>query len=144
MRAPSGAEPLRLRLPDVLASVEQARQAVLAHLAPHQLSTRTLYQVELVIEELMMNQIRHAHASAGGHWLDLAVTVDPARLVLCFEDDGRPFDPTHQAPAAPPPATLDEAPVGGLGLGLVRRAASQLVYERRAGRNLLTVELPRG
>ena len=59
-------------------------------------------------------------------------------LVARIEDDGQPFDPTQVAPH-PLPSTLKEAKIGNLGIHLVRRFASRVDYERRHGRNCLTL-----
>ena len=61
-------------------------------------------------------------------------------LVLCFEDDGVPFDPLQAAPPAPPASTAD-VPPGGFGLMLTRKAASACHYERIGERNRFTVRL---
>jgi anti-sigma regulatory factor (Ser/Thr protein kinase) len=55
-----------------------------------------------------------------------------------IEDNGRQFDPTR----APPPVvatSLEKAKVGDLGIHLMRSFASGMDYERREGRNRLTL-----
>ena len=47
--------PLRLTLGNRLDELEPARQAIQAFLAPSALSPRTLYKLELVLEETFMN-----------------------------------------------------------------------------------------
>src|SRR5262249_34922652 len=65
-------------------------------------------------------------------------------LVARVEDNGRQFDPTRAPPPAPA-ASLEEAKVGEVGIHLMRSFANGMDYERRDGRNRLTlrfVELP--
>jgi anti-sigma regulatory factor (Ser/Thr protein kinase) len=135
--------PLQLRLPAELAAVERARAAVLAHLEPLALGARAVYAIELVIEETVTNIARHAYRGEAGHAFELAVDAAGDDIVLRFEDEGAPFDP-RGAPAPARPATLDEAVPGGLGIELVRRYARRVGYERRAGRNVLTVAIASG
>ena len=59
-------------------------------------------------------------------------------LVARIEDNGQPFDPTQVAPH-PLPSTLKDAKIGDLGIHLVRSFASRMDYERRHGRNRLTL-----
>jgi anti-sigma regulatory factor (Ser/Thr protein kinase) len=55
-----------------------------------------------------------------------------------IEDNGRQFDPTQVA--SPAPATsLDDAKIGDIGIHLMRSFADQMQYERRDGRNRLTL-----
>lgn len=39
-----------------------------------------------------------------------------------------------------PPETLDNAPIGGLGIQLILRLSSDVRYERRGELNILTIE----
>jgi anti-sigma regulatory factor (Ser/Thr protein kinase) len=131
---------LQLTLPAEAASVERARHAVQAHLAPLALAPRAAYRLELVLEETVMNLATHAFPAGGGHF-DLQVdVVDGKELVLRFSDDGIAFDPVQAAVPARP-ASLEAAVPGGLGLMLVRRNAQRIDYRRRDGRNVLTVAL---
>jgi anti-sigma regulatory factor (Ser/Thr protein kinase) len=52
------------------------------------------------------------------------------------EDDGRPFDPLQ----VPPPdltLSLEQRPIGGLGIHLIRNLMDEVSYARRDGRNVL-------
>jgi serine/threonine-protein kinase RsbW len=114
-----------------------------AALDREQLGTGSRYNVELVFEEVVSNIINYG--TMNGREPQVRVTFESRsdEVVLTFEDDGRPFDPTTQT--APPQArSLEEARVGGFGLTLVRKAASTLNYRRTAeGRNRLTVTVRR-
>jgi serine/threonine-protein kinase RsbW len=100
---------------------------------------RARHNAELVFEEVVSNVIRHGHAA------DISLSVDcppgARAIVLTFEDAGPPFDPLgHPLPTLP--KSLDEAPLGGLGLLLVRKASTDLRYERTADeKNRLTVTI---
>jgi anti-sigma regulatory factor (Ser/Thr protein kinase) len=137
---------LSLRLPATRASVDAARIAVLDHLAPSAPTARTLFDVELVLEEVLMNVVTHGSAGGeagmSGHGVELTVEATPGTVRMVFEDDGIAFDPTTAA-SPPRPATLADAEPGGLGIALLRRRASMLSYARRDGRNVLTVEIAR-
>jgi len=58
--------------------------------------------------------------------------------MLTVSDDGVPFDPL----AVAPPDTslpLEQRPLGGLGIHLVRHLVDEVTYERRGDRNVLTL-----
>jgi serine/threonine-protein kinase RsbW len=104
---------------------------------PTGLSSSRLADAELCLDELVTNVFRHGAAQT----LRVSVERAGADLEITIEDDGRPFDPT--AGALPPlPHTLEEATPGGRGLLLVRSIAARLRYERRDGRNRVTIAFP--
>src|SRR3546814_5979844 len=72
--------------------------------------------------------------------LSVDIGIDGDRLSLQFSDDGAPFDPT--ATAAPNlDADIDDRPIGGLGLHLIKQLAEEISYRRDGGFNLLKVIL---
>lgn len=125
--SPDALEPARRRLHDVLVG---------------QLSARAMYRVEVVLEEVLMNVMLHAHDDMALHDIGLEVRLRPDAVEMHFEDDGKPFDPTGVRDLSQP-STLEDARPGGLGLVLVRKSAKALVYERRDGRNRLRVDIER-
>jgi anti-sigma regulatory factor (Ser/Thr protein kinase) len=98
-------------------------------------------RAELLVEEVVMNVFMHGFDDSADAIVELRASVGGPTCTLVFEDAGRPFDPT--AGALPDrPKTLAEAEVGGLGLVLLRKLATDLAYERLAdGRNRLRVLL---
>jgi serine/threonine-protein kinase RsbW len=97
------------------------------------------YSCELVFEEIVTNILKHAYLDGLEH--EIAVTLELANplIVMRFEDDGRPFDPSRY-PSQTPDRDLLTTRDGGRGLVLVRRAVRSLQYERTPeSRNRLTV-----
>lgn len=131
-------EGLRLTLANRLDALEPARQAMVAYLALAELSPKVVFKLELVLEETFMNLLWHAFKDAAEHVIELTVQLHPDEVVLSFKDDGVPFDPTVAADP-PRPASIADAPVGGRGLALVRRAARHIEYRRSGAHNHLHI-----
>jgi len=110
----------------------------LERLAHQGMSSDVSFAVQLCLEEAVANIIMYG--AARGDRLEIAVELERngGTLVARIEDNGRQFDPTR----APPPAvaaSLEQAKVGDLGIHLIRSFASGMDYERRDGRNRLTL-----
>jgi serine/threonine-protein kinase RsbW len=110
------------------------------------LGRNTAQRLVLVLEELFTNTATHGYPPGppGPVWIALD-DGRPGALEVRYEDAAPPFDPFRDPPAeasrdAPP---VEERPPGGLGIPLVRGLSDSAEYARRAGRNRITVVLPR-
>jgi len=103
-------------------------------------STELVHASQTVADELVTNVIRHGYRDNRPRTIDVAVAVHADGLTLQLSDDGIPFDPFSR-PAPDLSRPLDERPVGGLGIHLVRRLAAECRYARVDGRNQVTIAL---
>lgn len=93
----------------------------------------------LMLEEALVNVVSYAYPTGERGDIEVVATsVTPAEgdreLTVEIIDSGAPFDPT--AAAAPDTeASLEERPIGGLGIFLIRSLASRVDYRRENGRN---------
>lgn len=125
-----------------MAGFERGAEAVRSALDACQVTGRARFWVEVVFEEIVTNIVRYGYTDAREHEIGVRLTCGPESIVLAVEDDGRPFDPL-QRPDPTRPESLEEVSIGGLGIPLVRKAATELQYERTPdGKNRLTVTLP--
>jgi sigma-B regulation protein RsbU (phosphoserine phosphatase) len=60
------------------------------------------------------------------------------RLKFTIVDSGSPFDPTAQE-EADTSLSVEDRPIGGLGIHLVRQLMDSINYERTEGKNILTL-----
>jgi anti-sigma regulatory factor (Ser/Thr protein kinase) len=93
---------------------------------------------ELCLNELVTNVIHYAYDDRGKHEIRIALEREGGELRATIEDDGRPFNPLEKQPSDPP-LSLKSAGVGGWGIPIVRGFADDISYERRDGRNRLTI-----
>jgi len=96
---------------------------------------------ELCLNELMANVIRYAYADTGPHRIRMTIRRRADSLGATLEDDGRPFDPTSAGEADVGRQALDGLQIGGWGIPIVRAFASEIRYERRDGRNRVSIEM---
>jgi anti-sigma regulatory factor (Ser/Thr protein kinase) len=118
----------------------QFSERVGAFLEENGVPPKTVYAVQLILEELITNVIRHAHDDCEVHDIGLRVAIETKQAVVEIEDDGRPFDPLA-APEADLHAPIQDRPIGRLGLHLVRRMADHMDYSRNGGRNRVRVQI---
>lgn len=98
-----------------------------------------IYKVDLALEELLVNVIRHGYGEgADDREIRVGVALADGAITVRMEDDAMAFDPRA---AAPPDigAAIEKYPCQGLGLYLVGAVMDSIAYERRDGRNCLTL-----
>jgi anti-sigma regulatory factor (Ser/Thr protein kinase) len=106
--------------------------------AENELADDDVMAINLVLDELLANIIDHGFDDDAEHKIRVTITVEGGELSLEVDDDGRPFDPLQ----APPPdleLPIEERPIGGLGIHIVRSLMTTVEYRRRNGRNVLTM-----
>lgn len=94
----------------------------------------------LILEELLTNVVSYGYDDDTEHAISISLAADDAGLQIIFEDDGRAFDPL----AAPKPnidGSIEERPIGGLGVYLVVSMSDEINYVREGDTNRLTMRL---
>lgn len=94
--------------------------------------------LNLALEEAVTNVMMYAYPAGVTGQVELDVDALPGRLVFELSDSGVPFDPTA-APDADISLGVEERPIGGLGIFLVRQIMDSVEYARRGGKNILTL-----
>ena len=94
--------------------------------------------LELVLHEVLANVLAHGGSAARAEPIRICIEVREKTTAgeahVKVSDAGIPFDPTG-APEHTPAKTLAEAPLGGLGLPLIRRCSDWMSYRHEGGRN---------
>lgn len=131
---------LRISLsPPRLSVLRSLSQMVEAFGAPRGLPASKIYMINLALDELIANSVHYGFDGVADPRIDITLWVSGTLLVLTIVDNGREFDPLVRAnPEVSSP--LEERPIGGLGLHLVRTFADRLTYQFTDGQNRLTLE----
>ena len=95
-------------------------------------------QLELLIEEIFVNISRYAYPQDAPGSVVVSYSVPtPGELRVEVGDQGNEFDPLMN-PAPDLTLDLEQRPVGGLGIFLLKSFAESLSYRREQGWNRLT------
>ncbi len=126
-------------IPEVAVAIERSVQ----FLSARGVSKQCLYAAELALEELQTNVLKYAHADGVARPFRVEVEDDGVECVwIRVFDEGHAFDPWAAADPVKGKPLLERMP-GGQGLMLVRKFCRSCEYERRDGRNCVTVEILR-
>ena len=87
---------------------------------------RELYELELAVDEACTSVIEHGYRGVGGK-IEIEIQGLNGGVQVVIRDWGEPFDP-DSIPVPDVSAPLEERPVGGVGLFLMRRVMSQVQF----------------
>ena len=99
-------------------------------------SSDLLFRINLVIEELVLNIMDYGYDD-DQHEIEINLKSDSEAVTIDILDEGRAFDPLHDAPTPDVNAPLEERTVGGLGIHLAKTMMDELSYHREDARNHL-------
>jgi serine/threonine-protein kinase RsbW len=107
---------------------------------PLHLSESDRLALHLALEEAVTNVIVHGYKVPGAQSFSVSLDLDAeTRLTAVVIDDAPAYDPLARAPVDIT-LPLAEREIGGLGIQLVKKMMDVAKYERRDGRNILTLE----
>jgi len=127
---------LEFRMANDLAAMAGLAEAVESFAVEHRLPAEAANAIHISVDEAVSNAIVHGYREGARGEITVRLGRRPEGVVVEIEDDGGPFDP-RQVP--PPDLTLplDQRPIGGLGIHLIRSLMDEMSYVHRAGRNVL-------
>ena len=131
----------RLELPAKISSLPEITRFVREGAQAAALAELQHGHLELVLEEILVNVMRHAYPDGTRGHVEVGYAVEgPGKLFVQVSDAGRAFDPLAKDPAELPKSIAD-CRLGGLGIFLVKEIAQSLSYRRVGNRNILAFRL---
>lgn len=137
-------EPVELAFAAELGNLEEVQAAVERFAEREDLSTKASYALSLCLEELLTNVVMHGSedSAADGTTISLVMLREGDEVRVSIEDNGTPYDPT-ETPEPDLDALLEDRPIGGLGVHLVRELAQQFDYSHVDDKNRVLIVIDR-
>jgi len=92
--------------------------------------------INLVLEEALSNVIFYAYEKGSSHEIKIDFAHSANQLDITITDTGKPFDPT-QKEDPDIELSVEDRPIGGLGIFLIRKIMNEVSYERVGQENIL-------
>lgn len=121
------------KLQDVLDFLNQKLEAT-------NCSPKIRMQINIAVEEIFVNIANYAYApEVGKATVKVDLSGETPTLTVTLIDNGVPYDPTGKQD---PDVTLsaEERQIGGLGIFMTKQIMDDVSYERKDGKNILTMK----
>lgn len=103
------------------------------------LSEHNVSEINVCLDELFTNIVLYGFDDDGEHKIRFTMSADDSVVIATIEDDGRPFNPLKKK-ALTLPENVEDAKIGGLGIHITRELMDNVSYERKQGRNRITIK----
>jgi serine/threonine-protein kinase RsbW len=104
----------------------------------HALPADVRRSLTVALDELLANARSHGGTGRDPCSVTVEVELDQERMTVTVTDDGTPFDPFSQD-APDTTLSVEDRPIGGLGLHLVGQLMDKVSYQRRDGHNVVVL-----
>ena len=128
---------LTRKITNELHSLESLMNATTNFLEDHGVDGQTVYRINLALEEMVTNIIKYGYDDYENHEIDVALDILADEVVAVIKDDGHEFDPLAQTKASD--KDLDNQPIGGLGIHLIKQLVGKMSYQRDGKWNILEI-----
>jgi len=129
---------LAVSMPAALAEIPVLAERIEAFCDSHDIGPGVAHAINLSLDELLTNIVSYGFDDPAGHTIDVRLEKAADAVTVVLSDDARPFDP-FSAPDPDTDAALEDRPIGGLGVFLVRELMDGVEYRRVDGRNVVTL-----
>lgn len=102
--------------------------------------SKLLTKFNLVVEEIFVNIVSYAYPDNDtNNNVTISINDNDDKTIITFIDSGKHFNPLIKDD---PNISLnvDERPIGGLGIYLVKKMMDNVEYEYKDNKNILTIE----
>jgi sigma-B regulation protein RsbU (phosphoserine phosphatase) len=130
---------LALSMQNRASEMNRVQERFASFASRHMIPESDAQRVGVVLDELLSNVISYAYVDELEHTIEIKFELLVEDLLVTIEDDGIPFNPF----SLEPPDTslpLEDRPIGGVGIHLVRNTMDTFHYRRQGRRNIITLK----
>jgi len=128
-----------IRLKNQFSELEHLYQALVQFGKTYQIASNILDSMNLALEEIITNIISYAFSGDTEHFIILRLFLESHQLIAEVEDDGKPFNLLN-APTPNIHLSLEDRPLGGLGIFLTKKMVDHIEYLQHEGKNLVRLK----
>ena len=96
------------------------------------------FKIKLILEEVILNALNYVHPDKATNVYLKMADLDQT-ISIEIVDDGKAFNPLKEVTVPDTEAPLEDRPIGGLGVYLVKTLVSDISYEWKDGKNVLSM-----
>ena len=129
---------LSIQLQNRFSELSRLKDALHNYCEFREIPSNIVFAITLSLDEVITNVISYGYDDHDEHHINVTLRSGKVVIEISVEDDGKPFNPLEfKTPDLKCP--IDERPMGGLGIYLVKTYMNELEYKRVGGKNRLVM-----
>ncbi|MDZ7765754.1 MAG: ATP-binding protein [Melioribacteraceae bacterium] len=128
----------KLSIQNRIENLEKVAEFVELFGEEHGLDSKTSFELNLILDELVTNIINYAYDDEDKHIIEIVLEKSNNTINIQTIDDGEEFNPLKKNEVNVK-ASLEDRKIGGLGIHIVKQKTDDISYERKEGRNILNL-----
>lgn len=128
-----------IRINNEISEIAKVSQIFNNFSTQHQFSKKISHAFDLAIDEILNNIITYGYKDKNEHKIDIDIHLSGTQLILKIEDDGHEFNPLDIS-EADTESSIEDRPIGGLGIHLIRKTMDDIHYKYENNKNCLTIK----
>ncbi|CUW41453.1 Putative serine phosphatase RsbU, regulator of sigma subunit [Magnetospirillum sp. XM-1] len=122
-----------------VAELERLAELVDMFIEKHGLSEKLAFNLNVCLDELITNIISYGYDDEDAHEIQVEFIYDGRQFVTRIIDDAKEYDPFTEAPIPDLDLDVEDRPIGGLGVFLVKEFMDGTEYAHEGGHNTTTL-----
>jgi len=98
-----------------------------------------VFKINLSLDELLTNILSYGYPEGGERKISVSLAIQDQTIVIEARDNAVPFNPLEKT-EPDISQDVDERPIGGLGIHIVRKMMDEIAYRRDTEFNILTMK----
>ncbi|MDP6396887.1 MAG: ATP-binding protein [Candidatus Marinimicrobia bacterium] len=137
-KLPSMAIELSLQLTNNRPEIRNLRNRFDIFAQDNELPDKVIHDVQLALDEVVTNIVEYGYDDDDKHLIDIKFILNEQSLEIIIIDDANPYNILDKENPETALA-LEDKPIGGLGIYLVKHLMTNIDYDYRDGKNHLSL-----
>ena len=104
----------------------------------NKLTEKTVHDIQMALDELLTNIVNYGYEDTDEHQIDIHFGVNDAAVKVEIVDDSKPYN-ILEKDNPDISLSMEDKPIGGLGIFLIKKLMSNVDYYTEEGKNHLVM-----
>ena len=132
-------ENIFIQIKNDITEIKTVSQALYEFCTSQHLPLNIINSLDLALDEILNNIITHGYIQHNESDITIQIMRSDSQIIIIIEDQGKKFNPL-KIKAADTESKIENRPIGGLGIHLIKNFIDEIQYKYENNKNCLTLK----